>query len=105
MALVIKPMRGFVLVEPQPVKEEERGGLFVPASRNDNGVEWGTVIANGEGLKEDKSCEFAVGSVVAFYSHAGRDCELSYNDVTCRMLRHDMVVAVETRTETEDDAA
>lgn len=94
MPTKIKPVPGYILVEPIDDKEEFSGGLVMPESAQDKPAK-GLVLAIGGDLEErDRtvSCPAKVGDTVIYKRYGGQ--EIRENGKVVKLVRFDELMGV-----------
>ncbi len=94
MAMKIRPLGDRVLVEPKEVKEEMKGGIYIPDTAKEKPME-GTVIALGKKTdKDDKEIAFdvKVGDTVLLPKYGGT--EVKIGDKTYQLVREEDLLGV-----------
>lgn len=70
----IQPLADRVLIEPTPAEEVTMGGIIIPDSAKEKPLK-GTVVAAGEGTKDEKMV-LKAGDTVLYGKYAGTELEL-----------------------------
>lgn len=70
----IQPLADRVLIEPMPAEEVTMGGIIIPDSAKEKPLK-GTVIAAGDGTKDEKMV-LKAGDTVLYGKYAGTELEL-----------------------------
>ncbi len=70
----IKPLADRVLIQPTPAEETTLSGIIIPDSAKEKPLR-GTVIATGEGTKDEKMI-VKEGDTVLYGKYAGTEVEL-----------------------------
>ena len=70
----IRPLADRVLIQPTPAEETTLSGIIIPDSAKEKPLK-GTVIAAGEGTKDEKMI-LKEGDVVLYGKYAGTEIEL-----------------------------
>lgn len=70
----IQPLADRVLIEPTPAEEVTMGGIIIPDSAKEKPLK-GTVIAAGDGTKDEKMV-LKTGDTVLYGKYAGTELEL-----------------------------
>lgn len=92
----IKPVSGYVLVEPQKKEKTTASGIVLPESHEDK-PQQGTVLAVGADFITDygttKTSPCAVGDVVVYREWGGKEYKQD-NNVELLILKFDDIMAV-----------
>lgn len=92
----IKPVSGYVLVEPQKKEKTTASGIVLPESHEDK-PQQGTVLAVGADFVTDygttKSSPCTVGDVVVYREWGGKEYKQD-NNVELLILKFDDIMAV-----------
>ena len=92
----IKPVSGYVLVEPQKKEKTTASGIVLPESHEDK-PQQGTVLAVGADFVTDygtkKTSPCAVGDVVIYREWGGKEYKQD-NSVELLILKFDDIMAV-----------
>lgn len=94
MAIKIRPLGNRVLVEPKEVKEEIKGGIYIPDTAKEKPME-GTIIAIGKKRDDDgKEIPFdvKVGDKVLLPKYGGT--EVKIEDKTYQLVREEDLLGV-----------
>ncbi len=86
----IKPLADRVLVQPAPAEEKTSGGIIIPDTAQEK-PQKGTVVAVGEGTKENP-VTVKVGDNVLYGKYAGT--ELNFDGETYLIMRESDIYAV-----------
>ena len=70
----IRPLADRVLIQPTPAEETTLSGIIIPDSAKEKPLK-GTVIAAGEGTKDEKMI-LKEGDIVLYGKYAGTEIEL-----------------------------
>jgi chaperonin GroES len=99
----LKPLAGYVLVEPAEVETETKSGIILPGNEDEK-PQYGTVLAVGEGCgcdsqsacacKDDCSCEAPVekGQMVVYKEWGGN--KVSVDDKEYQFLKFEDILAI-----------
>ena len=91
----IQPLGDRVLVKQVDVKEQIKGGIFIPDSAKEKPLE-AKVIALGTGKLDDKGNKIPfnvkVGDLVLTSKYGGT--EVKYNDVEYKIVKEEDILAV-----------
>ena len=94
MPTKIKPVPGYLLVEPIDDKEEFAGGLVMPDNAQEKPAK-GVVLAIGEELEErDRivTCPVLVGDTVIYKRYGGQDIREGGKEV--KLVRFDELMGI-----------
>ena len=94
MAIKIRPLGNRVLVEPKEVKEEIKGGIYIPDTAKEKPME-GKIIAVGKKRDDDgKEIPFdvKVGDTVLLPKYGGTEVKLE--DKTYQLVREEDLLGV-----------
>ncbi|MBP5511338.1 MAG: co-chaperone GroES [Kiritimatiellae bacterium] len=94
MAIKIRPLGNRVLVEPKEVKEEIKGGIYIPDTAKEKPME-GKIIAIGKKRDDDgKEIPFdvRVGDTVLLPKYGGT--EVKIEDKTYQLVREEDLLGV-----------
>lgn len=94
MAIKIRPLGNRVLVEPKEVKEEIKGGIYIPDTAKEKPME-GKIIAIGKKRDDDgKEIPFdvKVGDTVLLPKYGGT--EVKIEDKTYQLVREEDLLGV-----------
>ena len=94
MAIKIRPLGNRVLVEPKEVKEEIKGGIYIPDTAKEKPLE-GKIIAVGKKRDDDgKEIPFdvKVGDTVLLPKYGGTEVKLE--DKTYQLVREEDLLGV-----------
>lgn len=94
MAIKIRPLGNRVLVEPKEVKEEIKGGIYIPDTAKEKPME-GKIIAIGKKRDDDgKEIPFdvKVGDTVLMPKYGGT--EVKIDDKTYQIVREEDLLGV-----------
>lgn len=86
----IKPIKDYILVLPDDVKEKTASGLYIPESAKET-PQRGTVIAVGDGTK-DESMEIRANFTVLYRKYAGT--EVSFNSKDYLLMKQSDIYAI-----------
>ena len=86
----IKPLADRVLIEPAPAETKTIGGIIIPDTAKEKPLQ-GTVIAAGEGTKEETMI-LKEGDIVLYGKYAGT--ELEFEGKKYLIMRQSDVLAV-----------
>ncbi|MBR0361366.1 MAG: co-chaperone GroES [Paraprevotella sp.] len=86
----IKPLADRVLIEPAPAETKTIGGIIIPDTAKEKPLQ-GTVIATGEGTKEETMI-LKEGDTVLYGKYAGT--ELEFEGKKYLIMRQSDVLAV-----------
>jgi chaperonin GroES len=90
MALSIKPLADRVLIEPAAAEQTTASGIIIPDTAQEK-PQKGTVIAVGEGKKDDP-LTVKVGDTVIYGKYSGT--ELSYEGVDYLIMKEADIYAI-----------
>ena len=93
MGMKLKPRNDRVIVKPDEEQETSAGGIMLAPSASKDKPQQGTVIAVGEGKRnDDGKLTIAVGSKVLYGKYAGTEVKLPDGEVL--VLREDDIMAI-----------
>jgi chaperonin GroES len=90
----LKPLAGYVLVEPAKADEKTSSGIYLPSS-NEEKPQYGTVLACGEATYDDGQkieCPVKKGDHVVYKKWGGNDFEV--NETEYQFLKFEDVLAI-----------
>lgn len=96
MGMKLKPRNDRVIVKPDEEQETSAGGIMLAPSASKDKPQQGTVMAVGEGKRNDDGkltpMDIAVGSKVLYGKYAGTEVKLPDGEVL--VLREDDIMAI-----------
>ena len=90
----LKPMAGYVLVEPAKADKKTASGIYLPDS-NEEKPQYGTVLACGDATYDDGqeiACPVKKGDQVVYSSWGGKDFKV--NEIEYQFLKFEDVLAI-----------
>ena len=90
----LKPLAGYVLVEPAQADKKTASGIYLPDS-NEEKPQFGTVLACGDATYDDGveiKCPVSKGDKVVYKKWGGNDFEV--NEVEYQFLKFEDVLAI-----------
>ena len=93
MTVKIKPLGARIAVKALEAEEKTQGGIYI-ATKSEEKVTQGTVVALGSGVVDDKPVDFtvALGQVVVFNQYSATEVESG--DEAYLVLKEDDVLAI-----------
>jgi chaperonin GroES len=94
--LSIKPLTGYLLIEPSEAETRTASGLYLPSSAQEKPAGQGTVVAIGESLILESGKEIAspvkVGDKVIYKKWGGDEIKL--NGIEYKLVKFDDLMAI-----------
>ncbi len=99
MAMKLKPRNDRVIVKPDEEQETSAGGIMLAPSASKDKPQQGTVLAVGEGKRNDDGkaipMDIAVGDKVLYGKYAGTEVKLTGGEEVLVMREDDVMAIVE----------
>ncbi len=90
----VKPLSGYVLVQPAEIEKKTQSGIYLPDTHEEK-PQYGTVLGCGDAVMVDGAkveCPVKVGDTVIYKKWGGNDFKLE--DVEYQFLKFEDVLAV-----------